>query len=104
MADDRPCPECGRPLPADAPSGACPACLLKKALEPASDPPDQDGAGSFDVSYGFEPIDVGHVIEALARSIGPIPRVLLPDTAEDDRGTPIIRPSSPEMPEPSGRG
>jgi serine/threonine-protein kinase len=104
MADNRVCPECGRPLDPGAPAGACPACLLRRGLDPASDPPDPSGAGPFDVSYGIEPTDIGHVIEALSRSIGPIPRVLLPDTTQDDRGTPVIRPSSPEMPAPAGRG
>src|SRR5262245_37653610 len=33
------CPSCGRPLPADAPSGQCPACLLRAGL------PTPGGAG-----------------------------------------------------------
>jgi serine/threonine-protein kinase len=78
--------------------------LLKRGLDPASYSPDSSGADPFDVSFGVEPTDIGHVIEALSRSIGPIPRVLLPDTTQDDRGTPIVKPSSPEMPSPSGRG
>lgn len=33
-----PCPDCGRPLPVDAPGGLCPACLLQLA-DPAVTPP-----------------------------------------------------------------
>jgi serine/threonine-protein kinase len=43
------------------------------------------------------------VLESLARSIGSIPRVLLPDTENDDRGVAVIKPSSPEMPPASER-
>jgi serine/threonine protein kinase len=45
------------------------------------------------------------VLECLDRSIGSIPRVLLPDTAgSDDAGVAVIRPSSDEMPTPAERG
>jgi hypothetical protein len=30
------CPECGVPLPVDAPDGVCPACVLKGAMEQGS--------------------------------------------------------------------
>ena len=36
MAQDRSCRECGLPLPADAPGGACPVCSLQTALNFAS--------------------------------------------------------------------
>ena len=32
-SNDRHCPECQNPLPADSPDGLCPACLLKRGLE-----------------------------------------------------------------------
>ena len=38
MADDRRCPRCGKPLPPDARTGTCPACLLRAGLEPGSAP------------------------------------------------------------------
>jgi tRNA A-37 threonylcarbamoyl transferase component Bud32 len=37
MIVDLTCPTCGRPVPADAPRGLCPACLLQQAL--GTDPP-----------------------------------------------------------------
>ena len=30
MPDGNKCPQCGRPLPANAPAGLCPACLLQQ--------------------------------------------------------------------------
>ncbi len=68
--------------------------MLRGGLEPPSQ----------EVTFGFEPTQPGHVLESLARSIGPIPRVLLPDTATDDAGVAVIKPSSDEMPAPAERG
>jgi len=56
------------------------------------------------VTVGFEPAQPGHVLESLARSIGSIPRVLLPDPAPEDTGVAFIKPSSDEMPAPAERG
>jgi eukaryotic-like serine/threonine-protein kinase len=36
MPIDRPCPECGQTLPADAPDGVCPVCSLQSALKAAN--------------------------------------------------------------------
>ena len=33
MSQTNKCPECGAELPASAPRGLCPACLLKRGLE-----------------------------------------------------------------------
>ena len=33
MPPDRTCPDCGKPLPPDAPEGLCPACLMGAGLE-----------------------------------------------------------------------
>ena len=46
MPDGNECPQCGRPLPANAPAGLCPACLLKQGaaadtVTGASQPPFQ---------------------------------------------------------------
>ena len=94
MAAQRCCPKCGNPLPAEVAQGVCPVCMLRAGLEPPSE----------EVTFGFEPKLPGHVLESLARSIGPIPRVLLPDTAPDDAGVAIIKPSSNEMPSADERG
>ena len=97
MAQNPQCVRCGNPLSSN---GICPYCLLRAGLEPGSEPPGNGSAGE-DVSVGFEPTQPGHVLESLARSIGSIPRVLLPDTAADDAGVAMIKPSSDEMPAPA---
>ena len=38
MAEARTCPQCGAPLPVDAPEGLCPQCLLQLGL-PSAEPP-----------------------------------------------------------------
>ena len=38
MSDSRICPECSQPLPADAPEGLCPRCLMLAAMRPAESP------------------------------------------------------------------
>jgi serine/threonine-protein kinase len=71
--------------------------------EPAGGAPTIAPAGG-EVTYAFEPVQPGHVLETLARSIGPIPRVLLPDTSPDDAGLHMIKPSSEEVPATAQRG
>jgi hypothetical protein len=78
--------------------------MLRAGLEPGSGPPPPVGSGGGDVTFGFEPVQPGHVLESLARSIGQMPRVLLPDTAPNDVGVAITKPSSDEMPTPAERG
>ena len=103
MAADRRCPPVvSRCPPMSPPASAPPACSARAgAGYPAAPPDDSDVE---DVTFGFEPVQPGHVLESLARSIGPIPRVLLPDTATDDAGVAVIKPSSAEMPAPAERG
>jgi len=56
---DRRCPQCGAALIGDAPLGACPACLLTMAVEPASQLTDQVSDGFTDAvssgAYAHEP-------------------------------------------------
>ncbi|NQT15013.1 MAG: protein kinase, partial [Planctomycetes bacterium] len=47
MAEERRCGQCGKGLPADAPGGLCPECLLKVGLQSQSkEPPDQGPEGA----------------------------------------------------------
>jgi len=52
MAESRQCPQCGAELPADAPEGVCPKCLLKMGLgtegdaQPGSEPAETTPWGS----------------------------------------------------------
>jgi tRNA A-37 threonylcarbamoyl transferase component Bud32 len=54
MPAARPCPRCGAALPADAPEGLCPECLLRQALCPPSRP-DADSTGSIPFASGPTP-------------------------------------------------
>ena len=103
MAEIRHCTRCGNLLPADAPGGICPACIIRAGLEPDSRPP-PEVADAEQVTFAFEPVAPGHVLESLDRSIGTIPRVLLPETAPDEAGAAITKFSSDEQPAPAERG
>ena len=87
-------------MPPVAPPGACPACILLVALAQDTRPPPASSAGE-NVTFGFEPVQPGHVLESLARSIGWIHRVLLPENAPDGTGLAIAKPSSDQC---RGRG
>jgi hypothetical protein len=85
MCPERTWPDCGATLLADAPRGLCPECLMGAALSRTS-------KGESAATGGFEPAGQG-VLAIIAQSIGPVPRVLLRDTApadsaQDDSGTP----------------
>jgi RNA polymerase sigma-70 factor (ECF subfamily) len=93
--------------------GTCPACLLRAGLPRESQSPSEPPAGPLDgaeTGYhhavpGVAPVGAGTVLETLEHSIGPIPRVLLPDTdTADASGIAVIQPSSSEMPAPAERG
>src|SRR5947209_5735477 len=86
------CPRCGKPRPAAAPEGLCPSCLLGNAL-----------GGESDVTYSFAPASPGRVLETLAATLGAIPRVLLPDTEEGHDASPLVQPTSSEIPGPADR-
>src|SRR6516164_81887 len=83
MKPERTCPDCGATLPADAPRGLCPNCLTGASLPNTS--PEATGT--------FEPAGSG-VLDSIAQSIGPVPRVLLRDTAPGETPGPIVRPDA----------
>ncbi len=103
MADDRRCPSCGQPLPPDVSSGTCPACRLRAAMGTGARTAPLDDSNDGEATFDIEPTSPGRVLESLAHSIGPIARVLLPETTPDDRDVAVIEPSSDEMP-PPGQG
>lgn len=51
-APNRHCPHCGAPVPADAPLGLCPACLLATAVAPVSQVTEQFTDGFTDAASG----------------------------------------------------
>ena len=84
MKPERTCPDCGATLPADAPRGLCPNCLMEAAL-PSTSPPSHEATGI------VGPAGPG-VLDSIAQSIGPVPRVLLRDTAPGETPGPVVRP------------
>ncbi len=86
------CPSCGLVLPANAPDGICPRCLLQNALGSEVHEPDIP-----EVSISFEPGRTS-VFTELAESIGGIPHVLLRDTDLGEEPSPVVKPSSSELP------
>ena len=84
------CPRCGAARSDAAPAGLCPRCLMGNALDS-------------DVTYSFASEEPGRVLETLAHSVGPMPRVLLPDTKGNSVESPVVKPSSEEMPPKADR-
>src|SRR5271165_3406214 len=89
------CRVCGEKRPADAPSGLCPACMLRAGLL---------GEGSYlpDVTITFGPAS-SSVLALFGEAFGKIPPVLLRDADSTTDPDPVIRPSSTEIPSPDDR-
>jgi serine/threonine-protein kinase len=86
MSPEHTCPDCGAALPADAPRGLCPHCLMGAALSgPAS--------GGDDATRVHEPAKAG-VLATITQTIGSVPRVLLRDTTPGEEPGPIVTPVS----------
>src|SRR5688572_26347208 len=59
MAEPAQCPKCGFQLPADAPAGLCPKCLMQAGLESEPQPqPNPAPTVSSPASHGFVPPSV----------------------------------------------
>ena len=82
----------GASMASVAPAALCPRCLLGNAR--GDDP---------HVTFPLLPGGAGRVLETLAATVGPIPRVLLTDAQGQEDRAPVIQPSSPEMPSPADR-
>jgi serine/threonine-protein kinase len=104
MADDRPCPRCGKPLPPDVLDANCPACQQANGLESGLKTSFRDDSNGSDPTFDIESTGPGQVLESLSQTLGAIPRVLLSDTMPDDQGVAVVIPSSTEMPSPDDRG
>ena len=102
MADMRRCNQCGHLLPSHVPDGTGPACMPRTGPQPETTPL-SDGSTDENLTFSFEPAQPGHILESLARSIGSIPRVLLPETGADETSLAITDPSSDTIPAPAER-
>ncbi len=95
MSDRENCRVCGEKRPADAPSGLCPACLLKAGLL-------GEGSRLPDVTITFGPAS-SSVLASFGEAFGKIPPVLLRDADSVTDPGPVIQPSSSEIPDPADR-
>ncbi len=88
MPDARTCSDCGSELPARAPEGLCPRCLLGAGLNSDTLSVSRSGDVGATMSLGS-----GGVLETITATLGAVPRVLLRDT---DAGPepPLVRPSA----------
>ena len=95
MSAERTCPDCGSTLPADAPRGLCPDCLMGAALP----------AVVLGRARGDWHRRAGRpgVLETIAQRIGPVPRVLLRDTAPGEEPGADRPPRRQATPTPSIR-
>ena len=55
MTTERNCPTCGAPLPADAPAGACPRCLLADGLS-------DGGPDAADLAEHFPGLEIAGIV------------------------------------------
>jgi serine/threonine-protein kinase len=88
MKSERTCPDCGATLPADAPRGLCPQCLMGAALSGPASAPGGNGATGVHETAG------AGKLATIAQTIGPVPRVLLRDTTPGEAPGPIVTPVS----------
>ena len=82
MSPERNCPDCGAMLPADAPRGLCPECLMGAACSRTSISP-------FTATGAFELTGQG-ILATIAQNIGSVPRVLLRGT-DGAAEPPVVR-------------
>ena len=95
------CPNCKHELPVNASLGLCPMCLLTQGMDVETLSLSHRGESGMTARWSEE---VSHrsVLEVLKSVIGEVPSVLLRDT-ETGLESPVVRPSSPEMPTDRGR-
>src|SRR5262245_57220333 len=93
------CPECG----AERSAGVCPRCLIRLGI-------DGPGPGHSRRSLPGDPTALPGggttapgVLETIAASTGPVPRVLLRDTAPGEPPGPVLRPQAAAEDDPSIR-
>jgi tetratricopeptide (TPR) repeat protein len=98
MATPDLCPNCS----GERTAGTCPRCLIRLGLDGPGADPSQPSEPGVTNPLDCETTRAG-VLETLALTNGPLPRVLLRDTENFSGPGPIVQPGSPEMPEPGER-
>src|SRR5262245_14311009 len=99
------CPDCGARLPAAAPAGLCPLCLLRLGAALSADLAGEIGSGAStdapELARG-KTVAVASPDAATTRdvAIGAVARIHLRDAPDAAR---LVRPGSPEMPDLPGQ-
>lgn len=96
MNTNVPCPQCGVPVPGDAPGGNCPSCLLRQAMGPTvaggagggAEPGEGELAGVFPQFQILELIGsggMGRVYKVMQPGLGRVAalKVMMPELAKD---------------------
>jgi tetratricopeptide (TPR) repeat protein len=106
MNDIPHCPNCGAPRPDTSPEGLCSRCLMQQALAAS-----ESNVGlslterpqrGLELTVSVEPASPS-VLAWIGESIAGLPHVLLRDSEIEAGPGPVLKPSSPEMPEPGQR-
>src|SRR4051812_209172 len=82
------CPRCGSELPARAPRGLCPRCLVRAGLDGRALGLSGCGVSAATASPAAGD-DGASVLETIAAAVGPVPRILLRDTGVGPEPPPI---------------
>ena len=101
MAKPARCPSCKHELPVNALMGLCPVCLLTQGMDDESLSLSHPGEPGMTARWSEE-FSHRSVLEVLKSAIGEVTSVLLRDT-DAELESPVVRPSSPEMPADKGR-
>src|SRR6516165_8826241 len=78
------CPNCRNELPANAPLGLCPLCLLGQGMDGRSLILSDSGEPGT-AADSIHDLPRGNVLDTLRAQVGEIPRVLLPETEDEDQ-------------------
>src|SRR5690348_16303718 len=98
MPDAPTCPNCGQARPPRAPEDLCPRCLLQAGLVCESLGVSQAG----EIAATLDLDGAGGVLETIAATLGPVPRILLRDTDGGPEPS-LIRPGRETAPDDSVR-
>jgi hypothetical protein len=93
------CPECG----AERSAGICPRCLIRLGIDGPGPGRSRPSSPGDPTGLPGDATTAAGVLDSIAASIGPVPRVLLRDTAPGEEPGPIVRPQGATDAEPSIR-